>query len=161
MDGIAFEELTVGRTARFAKTITDADVILFSAVSGDSNPVHLDPEAAARSFFGERVAHGMLTASLISGLLGTRLPGPGAVYVSQTLRFRAPVRIGETVAAVAEVTALDPARRRATLRTTCLVGEAVVLEGEAVVMIPGPAVAPTSGPSQGPHASAAPAPGGG
>lgn len=142
MDGMRFEELSLGQSARFAKTITEADILLFSAVSGDNNPVHLDAEAAATSFFGERVAHGMLTASLISGLLGTRLPGPGAVYVSQTLRFRGPVRIGQTVAATAEVTALDPQRRRATLRTTCSVAGVVVLDGEAVVMIPAPPPSP-------------------
>jgi 3-hydroxybutyryl-CoA dehydratase len=138
MDGMRFEDLSIGQSARFAKTITEADILLFSAISGDNNPVHLDAEAAAASFFGERVAHGMLTASLISGLLGSKLPGPGAVYVSQTLRFRAPVRIGQTVAATAEVTALDPARRRATLRTTCTAAGVVVLEGEAVVMLPQP-----------------------
>jgi 3-hydroxybutyryl-CoA dehydratase len=136
MDGIRFEELSLGQSARFAKTVTEADILLFSAVSGDNNPVHLNEEYAATSFFGGRVAHGMLTASLISGLLGTKLPGPGAVYVSQTLRFRAPVRIGQTVTATAEVTALDPERRRATLRTTCTAAGVVVLEGEAVVMIP-------------------------
>lgn len=136
MDGIRFEDLSLGQSARFAKTVTEADILLFSAVSGDNNPVHLNEEYAATSFFGERVAHGMLTASIISGLLGTRLPGPGAVYVSQTLRFRAPVRIGQTVAAAAEVTGLDPERRRATLRTTCTAAGVVVLEGEAVVMIP-------------------------
>ncbi|WP_159349085.1 MaoC family dehydratase [Roseomonas harenae] len=136
MDGLSFEDLSLGQSARFAKTITESDILLFAAVSGDNNPVHLDAEAAASSFFGERVAHGMLTASLISGLLGTKLPGPGAVYVSQTLHFRAPVRIGQTVAATAAVTALDPDRRRATLRTCCTVAGVVVLEGEAVVMLP-------------------------
>jgi 3-hydroxybutyryl-CoA dehydratase len=136
MDGLSFEDLSLGQSARFAKTITESDILLFAAVSGDNNPVHLDAEAAASSFFGERVAHGMLTASLISGLLGTKLPGPGAVYVSQTLHFRAPVRIGQTVAATAEVTALDPDRRRATLRTRCTAAGVVVLEGEAVVMLP-------------------------
>ncbi|MFC0385355.1 MaoC family dehydratase [Muricoccus vinaceus] len=144
MQGIRFEELRLGQSARFAKTITEADILLFSAVSGDSNPVHLDEEAGAASFFGGRVAHGMLTASLISGLLGTRLPGPGAVYVSQTLRFRAPVRIGQTVAATAEVTGLDPERRRATLRTHCTAAGVLVLEGEAVVMIPEPLPGPST-----------------
>ncbi|MBP0444281.1 MaoC family dehydratase [Roseomonas sp. SSH11] len=142
MDGMRFEDLSLGQSARFAKTITEADILLFSAISGDNNPVHLDAEAAATSFFGERVAHGMLTASLISGLLGTRLPGPGAVYVSQSLKFRAPVRIGQTVVAEAEVVALDPARRRATLRTTCSAAGVLVVEGEAVVMIPPREAAP-------------------
>jgi len=138
MDGLRFEDLSLGQSARFAKTITEADILLFSAVSGDNNPIHLDAEAAASSFFGERVAHGMLTASLISGLLGTKLPGPGAVYVSQSLRFRAPVRIGQTVTARAEVIALDQERRRATLRTPCTAEGVLVVEGEAVVMLPVP-----------------------
>ena len=137
MDGYAFEDLRVGQTARFAKTITEADILMFAAVSGDTNPVHIDAEAAAESVFKERVAHGMLSASLISTVLGTRLPGPGTIYLAQNLKFRAPVRIGQTVTAVVEVTALDPAKKRATLSTTCLVGGKPVVEGEATVMVPG------------------------
>lgn len=134
MDGIAFEDLVVGQTARIAKTVTEADILMFAAVSLDTNPVHLDADAAAASVFKERVAHGMLSAGLISAVLGTRLPGPGTVYLAQTLRFRAPVRIGDTVTAVAEVTALDPARRRATLKTSCFVKGRPVIEGEATVL---------------------------
>ena len=134
MDGYAFEDLSVGMTARMAKTITEADILMFSAVSMDTNPVHLDAHAAAASPFGGRVAHGMLSAGLISAVLGTRLPGSGTIYLSQTLRFRAPVRIGDTVTAEVEVTALDPARRRATLKTTCLVDGKPVIDGEATVM---------------------------
>ena len=134
MDGIAFEDLQIGQTARIGKTITEADILLFAAVSLDTNPVHLDAEAAASSIFKERVAHGMLSAGLISAVLGTRLPGAGTVYLSQSLRFRAPVRIGDTVTAEVEVTALDPARKRATLKTTCTVGGKSVIEGEATVM---------------------------
>ncbi|MCU0944273.1 MAG: MaoC family dehydratase [Rubritepida sp.] len=136
MDGIAFEDLSVGQAARFAKTITEADILMFAAVSGDTNPVHLDAEAAAASMFKERIAHGMLSAGLISAVLGTKLPGPGTVYLAQNLKFRAPVKIGDTVTAVVEVTALDAAKRRATLSTTCLVGGKPVIEGEAVVMVP-------------------------
>ena len=136
MDGIAFEDLVIGQSARIAKTITDADILLFAAVSLDTNPVHLDAEAAAASAFKERIAHGMLSAGLISAVLGTRLPGPGTVYLSQSLRFRAPVRIGDTVTAVAEVTGLDPARKRATLKTTCTVNGKPVIEGEATVLPP-------------------------
>lgn len=132
---MAFEDLAVGQSATFRKTITEADILLFCAVSGDTNPVHIDAEAAQQSQFGERIAHGMLSASLISTVLGTRLPGPGTIYLSQTLKFRAPVRIGQTVTARAEVTALDPARKRATLATACLVEGKAVLEGEAVVMV--------------------------
>jgi 3-hydroxybutyryl-CoA dehydratase len=136
MDGVFFEDLTVGRRASFAKTVTEADILLFAAVSGDTNPVHIDAEAAAASMFKERIAHGMLSASFISTVLGTRLPGPGTIYLSQTLAFRAPVKIGQTVTATVEVTALDPARKRATLKTTCTVGGQPVVEGEAVVMVP-------------------------
>ena len=132
---MTFDDLALGQTASFAKTITEADILLFCAVSGDTNPVHIDAEAAKASMFGERIAHGMLSASLISTVLGTRLPGPGTIYLSQTLKFRAPVRIGQTVTARAEVTALDPAKKRATLATVCLVEGKTVLEGEAVVMV--------------------------
>ena len=134
--GICFEDLQIGQTASLAKTITEADILLFAAVSTDTNPVHIDADAAKRSQFGERIAHGMLSAGLISAVLGTRLPGPGTIYLSQTLKFLAPARIGATVTATAEIIALDPARRRATMRTVCRVGETVVIEGEALVMVP-------------------------
>lgn len=136
MDGFAFEDLHLGQTARFSKTITEADILMFAAVSGDTNPVHIDAEHAAGTMFKQRIAHGMLSAGLISAVLGTRLPGPGTIYMGQTLKFRAPVKIGDTVTAVVEVTALDPAKRRATLSTTCLVGGKPVIEGEATVMVP-------------------------
>ena len=131
-----FEDLAVGQTASFAKTITEADILLFAAVSGDTNPVHIDAEAAAASMFKQRIAHGMLSASLISTVLGTRLPGPGTIYLAQNLKFRAPVTIGQTVTATVEVTALDPGKRRATLSTTCTVAGKPVIEGEATVMLP-------------------------
>ena len=131
-----FEDLQPGQSASIAKTITEADILLFAAVSTDTNPVHIDAEAAARTPFGERVAHGMLSAGLISAVLGTRLPGPGTIYLGQTLRFRAPVKIGATVTATVEVTALDPEKKRATLKTTCTVGGKTVIEGEATVMVP-------------------------
>ena len=128
--------IEIGQTARVAKTITEADILLFAAVSTDTNPVHLDAEAAAASPFKERVAHGMLSAGLISAVLGTKLPGPGTIYLGQSLRFRAPVKIGDTVTAEAEVTAYDPGKRRATLRTTCTVQGRIVIEGEAQVLVP-------------------------
>ncbi len=131
-----FEDLTIGQAASFAKTITEADILLFAAVSGDTNPVHLDAEFAATSPFKERIAHGMLSAGLISAVLGTKLPGPGTIYLGQTLKFRAPVRIGETVTATATVTALDPAKKRATLSTVCTVAGKPVIDGEAIVMVP-------------------------
>lgn len=134
MDGYAFEDLQVGQTASMGKTITDADILLFAAVSLDTNPVHMDADAAAASVFKERVAHGMLSAGLISAVMGTRLPGNGTVYLEQTLRFRRPVRIGDTVTATVEVTSLDPVKRQATLRTVCKARGKVVIDGEAVVL---------------------------
>ncbi|MBV8913991.1 MAG: MaoC family dehydratase [Acetobacteraceae bacterium] len=134
MDGYAFEDLVLGQSASLGKTITEADILLFSAVTMDTNPVHLDAEAAAASVFKERVAHGMLSAGLISAVLGTRLPGSGTIYMRQNLRFRAPVKIGDTVIATVEVSALDAEKKRATLKTTCTVGGKVVIEGEATVL---------------------------
>ena len=136
MSGVYFEDLREGQSASLAKTITEADILMFAAVSTDTNPVHIDAEAAANSPFGERVAHGMLSAGLISAVLGTRLPGPGTIYLGQTLRFRGPVKIGATVTATVEVTALDAERKRATLKTTCTVAGKTVIEGEATVMVP-------------------------
>lgn len=129
------EDLSIGMSAVYSKTITDADVLLFSAVSGDTNPVHLDQEFAAQTQFQGRIAHGMLTASLLSAVLGTKLPGPGCIYLSQELRFRAPVRVGDTVQARVVVEEVLLERRRARLQCSCLVGGKVVLEGAAVVMV--------------------------
>lgn len=134
--GYCLEDLEVGTSAEFAKTLTDADILLFTAVSGDTNPVHLDDEYAAGTMFRTRIAHGMLSAAFISGVLGARMPGPGSIYLSQSLRFKAPVRPGDTVRARATVTAIDAKRRRVTLETICRVGETVVIEGEALVMVP-------------------------
>ncbi len=136
MDGYFFEDLAVGMTASVAKTISEADIVLYAAVSTDTNPVHIDAETAERSIFKGRVAHGMLSAGLISAALGTRLPGPGTIYLGQSLRFRAPVRPGDTVTATVEVTSLDTERKRATLKTTCLVKGKPVIEGEALVQVP-------------------------
>src|SRR5258706_3718581 len=128
------EDLVVGQSASYAKTVTEADIVLFAGVSGDTNPVHLNQEFAEQTVFKGRIAHGMLSASFISTVLGTKLPGPGAIYLSQTLKFKAPVRPGETVVARATITAID--KRRVTLATTCQIGEIVVIEGEAMVMVP-------------------------
>ena len=133
---LCFEDLEVGMSASTGKTITETDIEKFAEVSTDTNPVHMSEEAAAATPFHHRIAHGMLSAGLISAVLGNRLPGPGTIYLGQSLRFRAPVRIGATVTATAEVTALDVARKRATLKTTCTVGGKVVIEGEALVMPP-------------------------
>src|SRR5215831_10004017 len=131
-----FEDLTVGMTERLTKTVASSDVVGFAEVTGDRNPIHLSEHFAARTSFGTRIAHELYTASLISAVLGTRLPGPGAVYISQTLNFRAPVRIGDTVGVVVEVTELIPERQRVRLACTCRVGDDVVLEGEALVKVP-------------------------
>src|SRR5918994_3179639 len=118
--GYAFEDLAMGMTAVFSKTITEADLLMFAGVSGDTNPLHLDEEFASRTMFESRIAHGMLTASLVSTVLGTKLPGPGAVYVSQAIRFLAPVRIGDTVIARASVKELVPDKRRVHMTTICM-----------------------------------------
>jgi len=134
---VTFEELSVGDEATFTKTVTEADVTLYAGITGDMNPLHVDREAAERSRFGGRIAHGMLTAGFVSTVLGTRLPGPGCIYLSQTLRFTRPVRIGDTVTARAEVTALDPDDRRVRLTTTCVNQDGdEVLEGEAELLVP-------------------------
>ena len=109
---------------------------MYAAVSTDTNPIHIDAEAAKSSIFGERIAHGMLSAGLISAVLGTRLPGPGSLYMRQSLRFAAPVRIGDTVKATVTVTALNPEKKRATLSTFCTVRGDVVIDGEAYIQVP-------------------------
>lgn len=139
--GIYFEDLVIGQSAQFSKTVSEADILMFAGVSGDTNPVHLDAEYAATTPFKERIAHGMLSAGLISAVLGTKLPGPGAVYVGQTLKFKAPVKIGDTVVAQAKVIELDPAKKRAVFATTCTVKGKTVVEGEATIMVPGRPVA--------------------
>src|SRR5690349_363036 len=135
-DGLFFEDLSVGQTASFGKTITEADIVLFAAVTGDTNPMHLNADYAKGTVFGERIAHGMLAAGLITKVLGTQLPGPGTIYMSQSLRFRAPVRIGDTVTATVEITGLNPEKHRVNLRTVCCVKGEPVLEGEALVTVP-------------------------
>lgn len=135
--GVPFEELEVGLSAESTTTITEAHLVLFSGLTGDFNPVHVNERAASRSRFGGRIAPGMLTAGLVSAVLGTKLPGPGSVYVGQTLRFQDPVYPGDTVTARVEVTEIVPDRRRVRLRTTCHTREEQpVLEGEAEVWIP-------------------------
>ena len=141
-DEIFFEDLRLGQKASFGKTVTESDIVLFAAVTGDTNPMHLNAEYAKDTIFGERIAHGMLAAGLITKVLGTQLPGPGTIYLSQTLKFRAPVRIGQTVVATVEVVALHPERHRATLRTLCTVEGEPVLEGDAYVSVPTRRAAP-------------------
>ncbi len=134
--GYAMEDLSVGMTALFAKTVTEADIVLFAGISGDINPVHLNHEFASETIFEGRIAHGLLTASFISTVIGTKLPGPGAIYLKQSLNFKAPVRAGDTVNARATITAIDANKRRVVLETVASVGDKVVLDGEALVMVP-------------------------
>ena len=130
-------KVEVGARASRTKTITDADIRAFAAASGDTNSIHLDEEYAKTTRFGRRIAHGMLTASLISAVLGNDLPGLGTIYLSQTLAFKAPVYLGDTITATVEVTAFRSEKRITTLRTTCTNQEGtLVLEGEAVVIAP-------------------------
>jgi 3-hydroxybutyryl-CoA dehydratase len=136
MDGACLEDLEIGQTAELRRTVTAPDIEAFAAVTGDNNPIHLDEAYAAATQFKGRIAHGMLSAGYISAVLGTRLPGPGAIYVSQTLNFRRPVRIGDEVTAEVKVTAIDPARGRVTFATGCVVAGKTVTEGEAVVIVP-------------------------
>jgi 3-hydroxybutyryl-CoA dehydratase len=136
MNGLYLEDLKVGMSAMFGKTVTEADIMAFAGVSGDTNPIHLHDGFARTTRFGQRLAHGMLSGSFISAVLGTKLPGPGSVYVSQTMNFMAPVLIGETITAVATITAIDEKRRRVTLKTQCLNGDKVVIDGEATILVP-------------------------
>jgi 3-hydroxybutyryl-CoA dehydratase len=131
-----FEDLAVGMEASFAKTVTEADIITFANITGDKNPVHLDEAFAQKTMFKGRIAHGMLTATYISTVFGMELPGPGVIYVSQTLNFRAPVRIGDRVIAKVSLVELFPAKRRARFDCVCSVDGKPVLEGEAMLMVP-------------------------
>ena len=134
--GKYLDEISEGMTAVFSKTVTEADIVLFAGITGDTNPVHLNEEFAKPTMFKGRIAHGMLTAGFVSAVFGTKLPGPGCIYMSQSLKFKAPVRIGDTVKARVTVTAIDQAKARVTFATVCTVGEQVVLDGEAVLMVP-------------------------
>ncbi|MDG4648304.1 MaoC family dehydratase [Roseibacterium sp. SDUM158017] len=133
---IVIEDLEIGMTRSLEKMVTDRDIELFAEVSTDRNPVHLDDAYARDTIFEGRIAHGMLTAGLISAVIGEQLPGHGTVYLGQTLKFMAPVRPGDMVRAEVEVTDIDYGRRRVTLATHCRVGDTVVLKGEAVVLAP-------------------------
>lgn len=133
---ICVEDIEIGMTRHLTKTVTDRDIELFAEVSTDRNPVHLDDDYAQDTIFEGRIAHGMLTAGLISAVIGEQLPGHGTVYLGQTLKFMAPVRPGDQVRVEVEVTAVDYTKRRVTLDTRCLVDGKPVLKGEAVVLAP-------------------------
>jgi 3-hydroxybutyryl-CoA dehydratase len=135
LNGYDIEDLSVGMSATFAKTITDADLLLFCAVSGDTNAMHTNEEFAAATPFGGRIAHGILTAGLISAAIAGKLPGPGAVYMEQSLRFLAPVRPGDTVHAIVTVKEIIAERGHVKLETTCRVKDKLVLEGEAKIKV--------------------------
>ena len=134
--GLYLEDLTPGRASERVHTVVEADIEAFADLSGDRNPVHLDEAYAAATSFKGRIAHGMLSAAYISAILGMDLPGPGAIYLSQNLAFKRPVRIGDTVLARATVIAIDTDKARVTLKTECLVNDKVVIDGEATVMVP-------------------------
>jgi 3-hydroxybutyryl-CoA dehydratase len=137
LHGYDIEDLSIGMSASFAKTITEADIVMFAGVSGDNNAVHINDEFAVTTPFGGRIAHGMLSASVISAAIANKLPGPGTVYLSQSLRFKAPVRPGDTVRATVTVKEVNEQRRRAVLETHCHVGNTLVIDGEALVMTTG------------------------
>ncbi|MEQ8966343.1 MAG: MaoC family dehydratase [Azospirillaceae bacterium] len=134
--GYYIEDLSVGMAASFTRTVTEADIVMFAGVSGDTNPVHINEEYAKNTFFKGRIAHGMLGAAYISTVLGTKLPGPGAVYIGQNLKFKAPIRAGDTVTARVTVAEIVAEKHRAVLTTRVTVGDKVVIEGEATVLCP-------------------------
>lgn len=134
---LAFEDLALGQRASLMRTVMDDDLHLFAAVTGDTNPIHTSETFAAGTRFGQRIAHDIFTASLVSAVIGTRLPGPGAVYLSQTIRFLSPVRIGDVVTATVEVVELLEERRRARLFCECVADGKAVLKGEALLAVPG------------------------
>lgn len=131
-----FEDLSLGLTETYRKTVSEADIVGFAEISGDRNPIHLSEAFAAKTPFGGRIAHGILTASFISAVIGMRLPGPGCIYIAQNLRFLAPVRIGDEVRTSVEVIELNEKGRRVKLQCECRVGDMLVLAGEAEVKAP-------------------------
>lgn len=136
LNSIPIEEIVVGMKSSFSQTITDTDIKGFAAISGDKNPVHIDECYAEKSRYKKRIAHGLLTASFFSAIFGTRIPGEGCVYVSQTLNFKRPVYINDTVTAEVEVSEVDLAKRRVFFNTTCKVKNKVVTDGMAEIFIP-------------------------
>jgi 3-hydroxybutyryl-CoA dehydratase len=133
--GFYFEDLSIGQNAEYSRTVTEAMIRQFADVSGDDNPVHLDADFAKTTIFKECIAHGMLGASFISRVLGVQLPGPGTIYLGQDLKFKAPVKIGDTVIARCEIVELIPEKRRAIIKTTATVNGNIVIDGQATVMV--------------------------
>ncbi|MHA7856598.1 MAG: MaoC family dehydratase [Henriciella sp.] len=135
-EGYKYEDMSVGMTHQTVHTITERDIDLFAEVSGDRNPLHMDEEFAKQTQFGQRIAHGALTASYISGILGNDLPGPGSIFVGLNMRFRRPVYIGSEVIVKVEVTEMKDRGNRVTLKVTCSVDGKAAISGEALVMVP-------------------------
>ncbi|MGB1110710.1 MAG: MaoC family dehydratase [Gammaproteobacteria bacterium] len=135
MNGHDIEDLEVGMSAGFGKTITDADIIMFAAVSTDVNPVHLNEEYGSGTMFKSRIAHGAMTAGLVSAVLGNQLPGPGCIYMSQNTKFTGPVRVGDTVNTKVTVKEVNREKARVVCTTQCFVGDKMVLDGEAMMKV--------------------------
>lgn len=134
--GYSYDEIDVGMTDVFSKTVTEADIMAFAGVSGDTNPVHLNEEFASGTMFKTRIAHGMLSSGFISTVFGTKLPGPGCIYIAQNLRFKAPVKIGDSVLARVTATEKNDAKKMITFETVCTVGDVTVISGDATIMVP-------------------------
>ncbi|PHO10264.1 MULTISPECIES: MaoC family dehydratase [Malaciobacter] len=136
LNAIPLEEIKIGMSATYSQTVTDADIKSFAGISGDRNPVHLDEKYAEESRYKKRIAHGMMTASYFSALFGTKIPGEGCVYVAQSLKFKRPVYVDDTVTATVEVIQVDLSKKRVFLKTTCKVNNKIVTDGEAEIFIP-------------------------
>ncbi len=136
LHGFYFEDLKVGQSDEYSRTISESDILIFAGVSGDTNPVHLNHEFASETMFEGCIAHGLLTASYISTVIGTKMPGPGCIYVGQTLKFKGPVKAGDTVIARATILEKNEDKKFVKIQTQCLVGDKVVLDGEATIMVP-------------------------
>jgi 3-hydroxybutyryl-CoA dehydratase len=139
MIGKTIDEIKIGDTAEFSKTVSESDIYQFAGITGDYNPAHVNEEYAKKTFFKTRIAHGILTAGFISTTIGTKLPGTGSIYVKQTLRFLAPVRIGDTITARVEIIEIMDGKNRVRLKTVCVNQDGTqILDGEAVVSPPKP-----------------------
>ena len=136
LHGYFIEDLIKGMSASYAKTITEADIVIFAGISGDNNPLHLNEEFAKESIFRGRIAHGMLTAVFISTVLGTKLPGPGCIYMNQEVKFRAPVRPGETVTTTVTISDVFVEKKRVIAQSVCKVRDKIVVEGKSVLLVP-------------------------
>ncbi|MBE03965.1 MAG: (R)-hydratase [Gammaproteobacteria bacterium] len=131
-----FEDLREGMSAEYTRLVTQQEIEMFAELTGDKNPIHLDPSFAEKSIFKTRIAHGMLIGSFISTVIGTRMPGPGCIYLSQSLNFMSPARAGEKVTAMAQVMELHPKKYRATFKTVCKVNTRILLDGTALIQVP-------------------------